>query len=1120
MPDRRDGLTPAQARAVTRVPGPIAIVAKAGTGKTRVLVERFAWLVERGAAPEAIVVLTLSAPAADELRGSVERALGVRPFEELAVSTVPSFALRLLRDEALEAGLEAFVLPATPADRLALLLERVDELPLARHDLAGNPTAALARILARIDASKDEGVTASAHAAWAAALPGDAEGAEREREFAALYAAHDRMLAERGALDTGDLVLRAHELLAAKPHVRARTAERFAHVLVDDYQDLTRAQARLVGGLVAEHGSLVVALDPDQRLDPTATRALRNLETLRALWPELVELPLGPSLRTPECIARAAEAVVAPLDRSGLASRSERLLGREPQPAPAGTAPPRQEARAGAAAAAPGEEAHAAAAAAAPGEEAHAGATADAPGEVRFWRCANERAQAQATAAEVERLVRDGVPAERIGVLVRSVRDEGQAVAVALEERAIAHRLVGAAALFAQAEVRDVLAWLRLLVDPGDAAAVVRALVRPPVELRSVDLARCVQIARRRKLDMVGALGAALESPQLPPEARDRIMGFLRLHRQAAAALDTTQPDLFVHRLIERLGLRRQQLFAAQPEVVERLVHLARLGELATAHVRRAPQASAREWARHITAVADAGLREEEATGAEGERSGMRAGIVEVLGMHAARGLEFDHVFVLGLQSSRMPGTRSALVEPVPAALLADDAGRTPAKPHPSGLDRHSADGAPCAAHAAHMRRLLHTAMTRARRGLVLAYAAGSDRGARQNPSPFAEEARAALGAAWEERGEELFGPDEALHATFTQLRDELLGSVARVGGRIGELRLDTDLDVSHGVTRYLELVKLSALLERPAGQSVADALADVNARLLQAASAQQREVFQTSGLDDWLLDAERDAHARVAATAAREEPSLEAFLPRRGDGLLLSASDIETYRSCPLKYKFARVFRIPQEPTMNQRFGILVHQVLERWHAARSTSREELLALLDAGWRRGGFGDSEEERQFRAKAVASLHRYFERDAAESSEPAWLEKAFQFRLGPHVLRGRVDRVDRLADGGYELIDYKTGRPRTTVQLREDVQLSLYAVAAKEAWKVESSSEAYHYVLDDEKVRVPAEELDRDWITDTVARVAEGIQAQGFEPTPSSAACSWCDYRIVCPAAER
>ena len=236
------------------------------------------------------------------------------------------------------------------------------------------------------------------------------------------------------------------------------------------------------------------------------------------------------------------------------------------------------------------------------------------------------------------------------------------------------------------------------------------------------------------------------------------------------------------------------------------------------------------------------------------------------------------------------------------------------------------------------MRRLLHVAMTRARTRLVLAYPERTDRGAMQHPSPFAEEARLACGGEWEAREEELFGPAETLQSTFRMLRDELLTTVSQVGGRLGELRFDTDLDVSHAVVRYMELLKLAALLERTKGagaQSVEDALPEVNARLLQAATAEQREIFETSALDEYLLDAERDEKLRARAVAARTEPSLESFLPRRGDGLLLSASDIETYRTCPLKYKFARVFRIPSEPTINQRFGILVHQVLERYHAA-----------------------------------------------------------------------------------------------------------------------------------------------------------------------------------------
>jgi DNA helicase-2/ATP-dependent DNA helicase PcrA len=471
--------------------------------------------------------------------------------------------------------------------------------------------------------------------------------------------------------------------------------------------------------------------------------------------------------------------------------------------------------------------------------------------------------------------------------------------------------------------------------------------------------------------------------------------------------------------------------------------------------------------------------------------------------MHAAQGREFRHVFVLGLQSARMPGARRRLAEPIPDALLHEEL---------------AADTR--AEHVADMRRLAYVAMTRAREGLVLGYAERSTGGALQHPSPFLEEARAALDAPWEDRAEELFGPDETLHATFTALRDELLLSIPRTGGRLGELRLDTDLDVAHGVVRYLELVKVAALIDRPEGQSVADALLGINTALLGAATAQQREILQTSSLDEMLLGAERDARGRAAAIAAREEPSLEPFLPTRGDGLLLSASDIEAYRTCPLKYKFARVFRIPSEPTLNQRFGILVHQVLERYHQSGGRTIDEMLGLLAVGWRRGGFGASDQERQLHAKADGALRRYHERFREEDGEPMWFEKAFSFRMGAHTLRGRVDRVDCLPGGDYELIDYKTGRPRSAAQLREDVQLSLYAVGAREAWGLPSSRQSYLYVLDDAKVPLPVEDVDRDWITETVFEVADGILAQGFEPTPSYAACSICDYRIACPAAER
>ncbi|MEJ7797246.1 MAG: ATP-dependent DNA helicase [Solirubrobacteraceae bacterium] len=1035
-------LTAAQARAVSHRGGPLLVLGGAGAGKTTVLVARFASLVADGVAPESILALSPSSAGAAALRRRIEDALE-RPYEELAVHSVRELCTRLLREEIADAGVDPFFAPATRADRLALLLDRMDDLHLRRHDIGGRPAVLLAGVVDRIDRLKDELVSAADYAAWAQALP-DGDDAQRARaarevEFAQLYLDHDRLLAQEGALDAGELVLRAIAMLREHPHVRARVAERYRHVLVDELADLGFAPALLVELLAAEHESLTATADDDQAARRVRAAACKNVRDFQRAHPGAEIVRLECSLRCPQRVLDAARAVVEPIaDRLGTVVSGE----------PGGT--------------------------------------------VRFWRAVDERAQAQAVAAQVERLVRDGVRAERIGVLVRSLRDEGRAVVVAFEERAIGFRTVGEADFFAQTEVRDVLAWLRLLADPFDAGAVVRALGRPPVSLRSVDLARCVQIARRRKLDMVSALVAATESPQLPPEARERIHTFLELYRESARTLDSDRPDLFVHRLIERLGLRRRQVFSAQADVVERLVHLARLGELASSYAHRAPHSTPRDFARYAAAVAETELRDE-------DDAPPRAGLVQVMSLDVAAGRELDWVFVLGLASARMPGARLRASEPIPDALLREQLG-----PDDRG------------AHVASMRRLLHVAMTRASRGLVLAYPARAASGAVQPPSPFVEEARAVVGGAWEELEEELFGPAEALHATFGALRDELLTDVARVGKGLGDLRLDTELDVTHAVARYLELVKLAALIERPAGLSVAEALAPVNERLAMSVSPLQREVLQTSTLDDLLLDAERDDRARAAARAARSEPSLIAFLPRRGEGLALSASDIETYRACPLRYKFARVLRVPQEPTLNQRFGILVHQVLERYHRGPS----DILALLDGVWPRHGFGDSDEERQLRSKARAALSRYEQRIAEEPVTPVWFEKAFAFSMGKHTLRGRVDRVDRLADGGYELIDYKTGRPRSAAALKEDVQLSLYAVGAREAWQLDVTQQSYLYVLDDQKVRVPSGEIDGDWIADTVEQVGSGILAQDFEPTPSHAACSMCDFRIACPASER
>src|SRR5919201_3095635 len=194
MPGPLDGLNRSQLQAVTHPGGPLLVVAGAGTGKSRTVTARFAWLVEQGASPDEVLALTFSSPAAAEMRERLETLID-SPYEDLHVSTFHSFCSRLLADEALEVGLDPFFSPVTPADRLALLLDRLEELSIRHHEIRGNPAPLLASFVSRIDRLKDEMVTAEDYLAYAERLSEEAEDgdaaawarAERQLAFARIY---------------------------------------------------------------------------------------------------------------------------------------------------------------------------------------------------------------------------------------------------------------------------------------------------------------------------------------------------------------------------------------------------------------------------------------------------------------------------------------------------------------------------------------------------------------------------------------------------------------------------------------------------------------------------------------------------------------------------------------------------------------------------------------------------------------------------------------------------------------------------------------------------------------------------------------------------------------------
>ena len=989
-----EGEADGRRRAAAHTEGPLLVLGGAGTGKSVLLARRLADLAEAGTAPDRVLVIGARRATARRLRAHCEALLD-RPYDELWVGCWDEIGERLLRDHAEAAGLDPFFDVLGRAERLAVLLDRFDTLPLRRHEIRGNPAGLLARLLARIDGLKAERVGPTSLAELAgrqaeeATDEADRETARRELEFAELYTAHDQILAESGSLDRGDVFLALDVLLVERPDVRAALAQRFEQVMVDELEESTPAERALLEGLASENPNQLFALEASGGGRLGRTRGRRNGRASGRRRQD-------PAVTAAAMAGTSLEAWYRDLHPDGDVVVLERRF-REPK--------------------------------------------------VRFWKCANERAQAQATAREVEHLLAAGAAADGIAVLLADPAREGGAVAAAMEERGIPFHLAGPTALFQRAEVRDTIAWLRVLADPADSAAAARALTRPPVELRPGDLARLTTIARRRKLDMVAGCEAALDSPQFQPEARERIQTFLKLYGTAAAVMEERRADVFVRRLIEAVGLRRQRLFAAQPEVAERLLGLSRLAELATAWARREPHGSTRGFVAYLSAVAEAGV---EPSGGEEPPA---PGAVVGLALDAVKGLGFDRVFALGLEAEA-EWARIGWPARTELVLSRLDGGAQPSRP------------------------------SRA----------------------YAEALAAAPDAVEEEHEEELFGPAEGLHATYRTLREQVLEASWRAGRELSEPRLDTAIDVNRAIARYLELLKLAALAQRPGEEGTAEAIEAVNGLLRQVATPEQQAELDASSLDSYLLDSESERGRRLQMISAREEPSLEAFLPRRGDGRLsLSASDLTLYLTCPLKYKFARVFGIPQEPTINQRFGILMHNVLERFHKEPPEPGEEmrtLYRLFEGGWRRGGFGGTDDEMQYRDRGREALRLYWERERRSESEPVWLERKFDFKVGEYHVRGRVDRVDRLPDGDYELIDYKTGERKSEEDLDSDLQLALYRMAAREAWDIEAAYASYDYVLDADKVAAPTKPDDAERVERTVVTVGEGVLSQDFEPRPS------------------
>jgi DNA helicase II / ATP-dependent DNA helicase PcrA len=580
--DLLNDLTWAQQEAVTHFEGPLLILAGAGSGKTRVITRRVAWLLQQGVRPTNVLAITFTNKAAGEMKQRVDALV---PSNRVWVSTFHSLGARLLRQYGERIGLDRNFTIYDMDDRTKVVKQALEAAGL------DNVKFTPERIGGAISKAKNQLLTPERYAAT---------GSDFFTNTAAkVYAIYQKKLRNANGLDFDDLLYIPALALKMDEELRAELDGRFKFVLIDEYQDTNSAQYEIAKRLSVDHRNLCVVGDPDQSIYKWRGSDIKNILDFERDFPDARVITLDKNYRSTPAILRAADAVIA-----NNRQRKKKILRTDNQE----------------------------------GE----------PVRVLTFDTGLDEAN------QIAQRIKDAVQAGRFKYRDFAVFVRMNALTRALESafihRGVPFQIVKGLAFFERKENKDVLAYLRLIVNPADNISFLRAVNEPARGIGKVSLDHLQAYAELNQVSLLEAAGQVAKIPVIKGKARDGLRVFHRLVGELRGMVDSPPEDV-IRAVLDKSGYREMLRASADDDDIDRLANVEELITSAKQFAAEDGTRTIRDFLEQITLASDVDSWDE------------RQDCVSVMTLHAAKGLEFPVVYVIAMEQGILPGERSLTKE-------------------------------------------------------------------------------------------------------------------------------------------------------------------------------------------------------------------------------------------------------------------------------------------------------------------------------------------------------------------------------------------------------------------------------------------------------------------------